>query len=316
MNKYTSIRFRVSIAALAMCYFVPLIARAQSDNPLEMLRQYPADPSIIGADAIESAKKMLAWRIERGTTTIHWMERDIKDLENTTADLEEQMFALAQQGMGVYAFTSDTVRAQLIGRVLERLLDVRVDIAANEAIVSYLDKNLHEAEAKAKEGLYVAFKAQRDALEAKLKTLLLERERLKALHAKNAVSAAVLLTSKATFQSLEAEIAALDVDKESIERQEAAKIATPLSDARVKLLEKRAREKMAARQLDEITSAASFAPRVRKAQREIDRLRSILDIRVRRMREAEMDVAESQTFLKLIERKLKDHREHASASND
>ena len=316
MKQYTRIRLCVSMLAVALCYCVPSIVCGQeNDSPLDLLRRFPADPTIIQANIIDTGKQMLAWEIERATDAVTRMKRDIDVLEQKIAELEQRMSVLTEDGMGVFAFTSDAVRAELIGRVLERLLDARVDIAAEEALVSHLEGNMSKSETEMIAELN-AFKAQRDALEGALRTLNVERDRLKALHARNAVSKAELMRSEALIRNHEVQIAALDVEKESVARKEAAKVAAPLADARLSLVAKRAREKMAARQLVEITSAAKFAPRVRQAQREIDRYLSILESRVQQLHEAEVELAESRAFLERIEKQLKEHRDGSSKPNE
>lgn len=309
MNIYSNSRILFPSLAFALCSLAALASSAQQNNPLEMLQLYPADPSMVRADDIERAKTMLAWRIERGEKTIERMEREIDKLKDQIAEQEARASALAEEGMGVYALTTDTFRAQLIGRVLERLLEVRVDIAAGEALVSHLEKNLNVAEAKVDEGLNAKFKIQRDVLKAKLETLHDERERMTELYKRQLISEAELRQSKLEIQSLEAELALLEVEKESVNRQEAAQAAAPLTDARVNLLESRARETMAEKQLREIASAAAFAPKLSQVQREIDRLRSILDIRVERLQETQLDIEESRVFLELIKQKRESYQD-------
>jgi hypothetical protein len=337
MDTRTHFRFHLWIAVLAFCYSSPLPTNAQDGNPLELLRQFPATLESLQAANIEAAKRMLEWKIEIDKNTSRTMEQMIAALEDEIEQRQEVIAHMAHEEMGDYEFTSDTFRSQLTEQVLKRLLDVRQEIAANEALANHVDKSSHQAssnQAETKNRELARFRTQRAAVEAKLARARAENQRLQAQHdlarAENerlqtqhdlgVIRGSELAESKVAIQNLQAEITELDL-RDAYIRQQPAKAhfcqscTLTKNQANVQLSENRAREFESMARLRELALASSCAMKIRQAQRKIDQLNAALDARVRRRLEAEMDAEESRALLEVIEKMLTEGEEGVSTPN-
>jgi hypothetical protein len=323
MDTRTHFRFHLWIAVLAFCFSSPLPTNAQDGNPLELLRQFPATLESLQAANIEAAKRMLEWKIEIDKNTSRTMEQMIAALEDEIEQRQEVIAHMAHEEMGDYEFTSDTFRSQLTEQVLKRLLDVRQEIAANEALANHVDKSSHQAssnQAETKSRELARFRTQRAAVEAKLARARAENQRLQAQHDLGVIRGSGLAESKVAIQNLQAEITELDL-RDAYIRQQPAKAhfcqscTLTKNQANVQLSENRAREVESMARLRELALASSCAMKIRQAQRTIDQLNAALDARVRRRLEAEMDAEESRALLEVIEKMLTDVEEDVSTPN-
>lgn len=272
---------------------------------IETLRHYPADEEFLNSSTVELGKKVLLWQIERGEMAEKVIRKRKRELEHRIEDLEQERAKMSSAGMGVYAFTSDTVRSGLIGRVLERLLEVRLEIAASEAVVKHLSSEI-ENESGDLEFDESAFDAQERALRKQVAMLEVERKRLNELVEQGAITTSELTRNQLLVQQTQAEIAKLGAEKKMAARASMAKLAGPLADARVQLIQQQAREQAAQLQLEQIMEAASFAPEVRKQQREIDLLKTRLATLDRKAQEQSMQIEEAQTLLRSVLRRMQE----------
>lgn len=312
-SKTVRVGLATIIEVLVICTSLQSNACAQ-DDPIELLRRMPPDPAIMNESYLASAKVTLEWQIRRGTMNLQRLETEMERLEKQIEDLEAASVSIAKESqLNGYAFTSDAVRDQLLGRVLGRLLEARADIAANEALEQHLEEQLKDVAPD--ESAQEQRKAQRGALHKKLMLLSADAERLKTLRERDVVSDRELLNAQVEIHHVEADIAALVADEEASARRKAAEIASPLANIRLHLHELRARARMSELQLKELADAADVARQVRRIQREVDRLIERLDIRTGRYEEISMEMVEPKLLLQEIAAATKGSNKQPVTSN-
>ncbi len=290
-------------AVLFLCTLLQAHVGAQEDDPLETLRRVPPNSKVLKVDeyTIALGKEMLEWQIRRGTRNLQRLDTEIQELERQIVEREAASVSLAEKSqLGELAFATDAVHDQLLGRVLGRLLEARVDIAANEAMAQHLEDQLKNASSN--EGAQEWYKAQRDALEKKLALLSASANRMKSYYEGTGGPSieSNILESQIEVLNVEAELAKLAADEEASERRRAAEIASSLADVRVELHQLRAREGMSELQLKKLATAADVARGRRRIQREVDALFERLDIRRRRYEKISMEVEEAKLLLREI----------------
>lgn len=296
---------RVSLARtaaiLVLCTLLQARVGAQEDDPLETLRRIPPNPAILKEDTIAIGKVMLEWQIRRGAMNLQRLETEIEELEKQIAEMEAASASVAERSqLEELAFATDAVLDQLLGRVLGRLLEARVDIAANEALAQHLGDQLKNVSPD--EGALERQNAQRDALQKKLSLLSASAERMKSAY-KGTGGPLIernILESQIEVLNVEAEIAQLAADEETSGRCRTTEIASSLADVHVELHQLRAREAMSELQLKDLATAADAGRERRQIQRKVDRLSERLDIRTRRYEEISMEMEEAKLLLREI----------------
>jgi hypothetical protein len=288
-------------AVLVLCTLLQARVGAQEDDPLETLRRVPPNSGMLDKRTIELGKAMLEWQIRRGTVNLQRLDAEIRQLEQQITEMEAASASIAEKSqLEELAFATDAVRDQLLARVLGRLLEARVDIAANEAMAQHLDDQLKNVSPD--EGAQERHNAQRDALQKKLSLLSASAERIKSVF-KGAGGPPIerqILESQIKVLDVEAEIAKLAADEEASGRRRAAEVASSLADVRVELHQLRVREGVSELQLKELAADADAARKRREIQREVDRLSARLEVRTRRYEEISMEVEEAKLLLREI----------------
>lgn len=270
------------------------IVHGQEEDYFERIRRVP----LVDRPAeIRRAQESLEWKQQLQHAA---MDHITMNMERTRAEIEQLEAASAQLSMASsMMLVSDEMRDHLLGRVLEKLLETRVDIAGHNALREGLQeqletfKNVAAADPSADQ-------AYRKRLEEKLQAVNDRAQRLRDLQAAKVVSDSDLLNSRVEILNLESEIDKLKWDKGTQDQTRLAQAAQPLSDTQLKLHELKAREAMAESQLKELAIAANDARRLRQLRQEIDRLTERLDRDMTRSDEVKQELEEVDILLSKI----------------
>ena len=270
------------------CLFA--LAATAGVQPLDPLEAEQTQPKVQESDEKALQSKILRdeMTIERLNATLHTLEKEIEEREDRIADL-------ASEGMGTYALTTDSERMQLVGRMLGRLLDIRLDIAAEEAVAPYLQNCVETATETAHD-----LESERVSLEHRLQALALQRDRLrKAVDDGTAVERSEALAVERSVANLRIELEKL-AKGGGTNTEETTRLASRLSESRVRLLERRAREKLATEQLQQAKRAAAFAPKLRRERRKLDRLVVAVESRWRHVDELVVELEKNRALLQAL----------------
>lgn len=279
------------------------VASAQELSPIEMVKQYPPGKGIFQNDGAEIAQQMLQWQIKRGEAQLQVLAKDIAKLRHQIEEIEKSADNEADEQPQELRYATDTVREELIGRCLQKLLDVRVDIAANKALLEELEKSLEAGKANKEEANAVAKskQAQKQLLLEQIKILEHETARIEQLKKRGVVSKSEGQEARLKILTLRGELAKLEQVVAVRQNESAVQIASRVTDLHLETRRLQAFEEAARRQLEQLARAAKVAHDLKQHQREREQLERRLSLRVDRHEKVLADLEEAKVLLKQIQ---------------
>lgn len=307
MNRsFQSCRTRGLFIAAVIISMLSPFADAQEQRPGEFIKRYPPEFLIknVKKNALELERKMLRWQVQRGEMKQEQLEREMTKLQAEIEACEANAAQIANQSPAELRHASDFVREQLINGALQKLLDARVEIAANEALMEKIDARLQAF--KPNEIEQKRFETRENTLRAQLQLLREKAQFLKAMHEQGTTDGQMLREAQIRIEGLEGELAELSIEKQLSTRKSTAELSVRLADVRLETYRLRAREKAAETQLAQLAEAAKVASRIRQEQRTLDELIQRMKLRLEHYERVLMETEEVRQLLKLLEDAMKD----------
>ncbi len=274
---------------------------AQELSPIEMIKLYPPDKGIFKEHGVQLAEQMLQWQIKRGEVHRRLLADEIAKIRSQIEDIERAAENEADEQPQEYRYATDTVREELIGQCLQKLLDIRVDIAANEVLLDELEKTLKDGEArKAEEDAEArSIQSQKQLLMEQIKILEQRADRIEQLQKRGAV--AEVQETQLRLLTLRGELAKLEQVNQIQRNRDATQLASRIKDLRLETRRMSAFEKAALRQLEQLAKAAKAARGLKQRQREQSQLEQRLALRVERHEQVLAELEEANVLLKQIQ---------------
>ena len=296
-------RMVCSIVGLLLCCFMHADTTNAQDDFLDMLRRFPSDRDFMTTNSVEAGLLMLQWQKDRGDVHTELLKNRADMLEARIEDLGHQEIRLSHESpiMGLTSASNET-RELLLSRVLERLMDIRVDIAGHEALVKQLMRELEESESTE------SARASKKALEEATKEVAKLRDELSESNARSqegnsARGDGANLYGRYRSAKLIAEKAQAD---ENVRRDRLyEQILGPLTETQRELLRLKAQEKMSVEQLEQLAKAGGVMRDLKSVRRKIDQLNEQVDLIQKDQNEIALQESELEALRHQVERAMK-----------
>lgn len=161
-----------------------LVAKAQVDTEDALANAKNLPPSLTTVQAQELNQAVLAWRMKLLNATKETYAQSRDEIQTNLAQLDAAIEEVQSSLPVEVRFTNAESRSQLIGRVLQLILETRLEIAANESLLDMLtqtetEKNTDSEEAQQLEVDLQIAKVEYDGIERELhQTLALRKQGL------------------------------------------------------------------------------------------------------------------------------------------
>lgn len=265
---------------------------------LELLKTTP--PNAFNPAALDNTRQALVWQLEGAEAEAKRLDEELDQLKDELRAREDQRAMLANKILGNLAFTSDSVREKLISQVLQTFLNAEIEIAAKQALVKNLSEQFDKYEPDA--SVMRPLEAQKRALVSQMKLIDEKLSTLKTAHENAIVSRDMVIDARLRLEEVAGKLAVVEAERQVKKDEGRAKLAERLASLRLDLLELRAREETATKQLAELGEASRNAEKLKHDQRRIDRLAQQIETRNERLDDLSMKI---ENFRGLLEHLIK-----------
>lgn len=150
-----------------------LEAAFAQEDPLEMAKTYP--PRLLGKNINETNLTSIDWRLELKQDLLERLEHKMNAAAAELEAFSEKLDQLNSQLPVEVRFVDKSVRARLVGKAMEEMLDSRLDLATHESFMKQLQSMLAE-EKNTKQSRLVQQQSQMAIGAAKLKLSVAESQ--------------------------------------------------------------------------------------------------------------------------------------------
>ena len=258
------IRTTIALTALATVICNSQILSAQTD-PLKRAKAYP--PELLGEDDTKMHLSVIDWQLAQIDDELaeHQKQNEkIKEKESSLVDLITRVSATIPVEQRVI---DQSVRSQLAGRLLEDLIDSKLDIVTQESAIAELEKQAAIAASAAQ-------KDDRNTIDvraAKSKLMHLENNysRTKALRKNGTIPIREVEEAEFLFTSARLELEKAVAEAEAISNEAYSRIAEQIADLRIKLAATKARVAAAQEALNSLAETESMFAKRQSLERDL-----------------------------------------------
>jgi hypothetical protein len=274
------------------------------DDFVERAKTYPPRSTSVGASNLALAS--IGWKLELKQELMgRYLRRKEQISQYAEANLVHLEDLVNQQPPEV-RFLDKAVRSRLIGKIMEELLDARLELATGESSVALLKEMLAEGK-QSKQAVLIKRQSEMAIEAARLKVGVAEAEyqKTKQLTERGSKSNRDYMMAQYTLgiAKIELESAVLRCEVES--EQQNSEIAQRLTDARIEIEPVRSRIAAAEKYLKQFVDSASLSAKIEEMQRKIETRRQDIRVLSGETLRLSQEIEELSVLKSRIERDLK-----------
>ena len=285
---------------------LPLSACGQDSliDPIEKARTYP--PGVMSKNNNELSVAVLNWRLLRLETLIDQSQNNFAEImgqiKAKSAELEEIVAELPVEHRSL----NEEVRSQLAGKVLEQIIDARLDTKTILSSIDALEQSLKEEQ----QSQHLATKRAQEiavlAAQKKFEIAKIEAKKTMRLAAqKGSKSESESEMAKYVVAIAELELSKAKLDLKNASSAQASELASQLVQKRIEVKAIKARTEAAEELLKSFSSSQELSEKIAETKEEIKGWQKDKQIVVRELVQLEQQKTELKTLKRMIEAELK-----------
>ena len=284
---------------------LPLSACGQDSliDPIEKARTYP--PGVMSKNNNELSVAVLNWRLLRLETLIDQSQNNFAEImgqiKAKSAELEEIVAELPVEHRSL----NEEVRSQLAGKVLEQIIDARLDTKTILSSIDALEQSLKEEQ----QSQHLATKRAQEiavlAAQKKFEIAKIEAKKIMRLAQKGSKSESESEMAKYVVMIAELELSKAKLDLKNASSAQASELASQLVQKRIEVKAIKARTEAAEELLKSFSSSQKLSEKIAEAKEEIKGWQKDKQIVARELVRLEQQKTELKTLKKMIEAELK-----------
>lgn len=303
----------VSRTAFLLFAFVASISFGQVD----LVRDHA--PEQLEPKAVANVIEQLRWKNAQSSAFRSALDEKLDKMRHKQDQIQAELVKLQDERPSRLRYTSDEMKARLTGRCIEELLTVKLELATTRTMYRQVQQDAEQRNPSKLKKQIQALRMKEDLLNKQRENIAAQVDRISELFKQGAVSSSQVMQAKNEQRQLDAQLADLQVEMATMEEQTTAPARERISDLRIQFEAMNARKSAAEEFLAELTDAFRLE---RSVNRKIEALtkehelleQSRLQI-LTKINEIEIQSAETQSFLELLEARVSESKKQEADSN-